>query len=193
MGGVEKSARKRRKRRNIQAAVLTTIGAAGVITVAMIAPNALAALPALIGKDRYKATFQAKTALGRLAAKGHVRFFEKNGRKSVELTEAGRRAMLLKLARETEQAKRNKRWDHRYRLVMFDIPQKRKSVRDRLRRLMRECGFLRVQNSVWISPYDCEELVMLIKTDLRLGTSVLYAVVEEIENDTWIKKHFELK
>ena len=63
---------------------------------------------------------------------------------------------------------------------------------DRLRRLMREYGFLRLQNSVWVYPHDCEELISLIKADLRIGKDVLYAVVESIEYDAWIKKHFNL-
>ena len=193
MGNVEKGARKRRRKRSVQGAVLGTLAAAGIVTVATVAPNVFQALPTLMGKQRYKLLFETKTALGKLAVKGHVRFIQKNGKKSVEITAAGRRALALQLARQTKPARKKRRWDHRYRLVMFDIPQSRKNVRDRLRLLMRECGFLRVQNSVWLSPYDCEELVTLIKTDLRLGTSVLYAVVEQIENDSWIKRHFGLK
>lgn len=57
---------------------------------------------------------------------------------------------------------------------------------------MRDFGFLRIQDSVWLSPYDCEELIALVKAELRLGKDVLYAIVEEIENDGWIKKHFNL-
>lgn len=193
MGNIEKEARKRRRKRNIQGTILGTLATAGIVTVAAVAPNVFQALPSLMGKQRYKLMFETKTALGRLAVKGHIRFIEKNGKKCVEITVAGKRALELQLARQTKPARKKRRWDQRYRLVMFDIPQNRKSVRDRLRLLMRECGFLRVQNSVWLSPYDCEELVTLIKTDLRLGTSVLYAVVEQMENDGWIKRHFGLK
>lgn len=75
---------------------------------------------------------------------------------------------------------------------MFDIPQRRRGTRDRLRRMMRDFGFLRIQDSVWLSPYDCEELIALAKAELRLGKDVLYAIVEEIENDRWIKKYFNL-
>jgi len=58
--------------------------------------------------------------------------------------------------------------------------------------MMLDFGFLRVQYSVWVSPYDCEELIALVKAELRLGKDVLYVVVEQIENDGWIKKHFQL-
>ena len=192
MGRIEEGARKRRRRTDVQRAVLGTLATAGVVGVMLVAPNIFQALPRLMGKQRYKLAFQTRTALSRLAVKGHIRFLEKNSKRSVEITEAGRRALALSLARGSAPARRKRRWDKRWRLVMFDIPQKRKTVRDRLRILMRECGFLRLQNSVWVSPYDCEELITLIKTDLRLGTSVLYAVVEQIENDGWIKRRFGL-
>ena len=57
---------------------------------------------------------------------------------------------------------------------------------------MRELGFLRVQDSVWVSPHECEELVALIKAELRIGQDILYVIVESIENDGWIRKHFNL-
>jgi len=57
---------------------------------------------------------------------------------------------------------------------------------------MQAVGFLRIQDSSWLYPYDCEEFMALLKADLHIGKDVLYAVVEEIENDKWIRKHFNL-
>ena len=85
-----------------------------------------------------------------------------------------------------------KKWDRRYRMVMFDIPERRNRIRKLLRFEMQEVGFLRIQDSVWVYPFDCEEFISLLKADLRIGKDVLYAVVEEIENDKWIRQHFNL-
>ena len=191
MARVESEARMRRRRRNIQSAVLRTVGVAGILAVTMIAPNIFQALPRIMG-DKYKFGYRAKTASGRLAKKGLLRFVERGGTSFSPITEKGRRALALELTADAHKRKRPRRWDKRYRLVMFDVPQYRRSTRDRLRRLMREYGFLRLQNSVWVYPHDCEELISLIKADLRIGKDVLYAVVESIEYDAWIKKHFKL-
>jgi len=156
----------------------------------MLAPNIFLALPGIMGRKQYKLAFQARTAAARLAIKGHIRFVEKNGKKRIEITEAGRRAFALEQAKAFLATKRPKHWDKRWRLVMFDIPQYRRRDRDHLRQVVRACGFLRLQDSVWVFPYDCEELVMLLKADMRIGKDVLYAIVETIENDGWIKKHF---
>ena len=188
----EEEARKRRKKENVQKVVLAAVALAGTLAVGVLAPNIFLALPGIMGKKRYKLAFQARTAAARLAIKGHVRFVEKNGKKRIEITEAGRRAYAFEVEKVRLAAQRGKRWDGRFRLVMFDIPQHRRRDRDHLRAVVRGCGFLRLQDSVWIFPYDCEELITLLKADMRIGKDILYAIVESVENDGWIKKHFGL-
>ncbi|MEY4747009.1 MAG: hypothetical protein RLZZ416_58 [Candidatus Parcubacteria bacterium] len=191
MGRVEAAAKTRRRKRDIQYAILSALGVAGVISLALLAPNVFQALPRLAG-DKFRIGYRARTTVGRLAQKGLVRYIERNGVRCVELTKKGERRLAIARAAFSGDVPR-KRWDGRHRLVMFDVPQYRRGVRDRLRRVMRECGFLRVQDSVWLYPYDCEELLTLIKAELRVGKDVLYAVVESLENDGWIKNHFGLK
>lgn len=192
MGNLERSTRKRRKKENIQKAVLAAVAVTGTLAIGMLAPKIFIALPGIMGKKRYKLAFQTRTAAGRLAVKGYIRFVGKDGRKRIEITEAGRRAFAVEEATALLATKHPKRWDKRWRLVMFDIPQHRRRDRDHLREVVRACGFLRLQDSVWVFPYDCEELVTLLKADMKIGKDVLYAIVESIENDGWIKKHFGL-
>jgi len=54
-------------------------------------------------------------------------------------------------------------------------------------------GFVRLQDSVWVFPYDCEDFVALLKADLKIGVAVLYLIVEQIENDKHLRAHFDLK
>ena len=191
MGNIERTARKQRTKRNIQQAVLGAVALTGILALAMVAPNVIGAIGRIAG-NKYKFGYRARTAAGRLAKKGLVEFIEKDGKKYLRITEKGRDTLALETEKATLRAPRKRRWDRQYRLVMFDVPERRKSVRNRLRAIMRECGFLRVQDSVWVYPYDCEEFITLLKANLRIGKDVLYAVVERIENDAWIKKHFGL-
>ena len=57
---------------------------------------------------------------------------------------------------------------------------------------MAEIGFVRLQDSVWIFPYDCEDFIMLLKADLKIGKDALYAIVEKLENDKALREHFHL-
>ncbi len=190
MGSIEERARKRRRKDNIQKAVLTTIGTAGVISVALVAPNIFQVLPHLMGKEQYRLIFQASNAVQRLLIKGLIK---RSSRGFLEITEKGRRQLAIEEASLSSPARTKRKWDGQFRLVMFDIPQTRRRTRDRLRELMRAFGFMRLQDSVWVSPYDCEDLLALVKAELKVGKDILYAVVNEIENDRFIRDHFGLK
>lgn len=47
-----------------------------------------------------------------------------------------------------------KPWDKRWRVVIFDISELNKRIRDSLRNKLRELGFGMMQESVWVTPYD---------------------------------------
>ncbi len=192
MGSLEETTRKRRKKENIQKIVLSVVAATGIVGVALLAPNIFQALPHIMGKRRYKLAFQARNAIARLKIKGHIRFVKKGTKKYIEITEDGKRAIEIERQKLFLATHRKKHWDKRWRIVMFDIPTARRADRDRLRDVLRASGFLRLQDSVWIYPYESEELVTLLKADMKIGKDILYAIVESIENDGWIKKHFEL-
>ncbi len=189
---MEIEAKKQRRKRYIQDAILATLATTGVIAVAALAPAVLIAVGQIAKQSGYKMGWKARTAAGRLAQRGLVRFIQVGEKKHIEITDAGRRFFALQATKLDARTRRPRRWDRRYRMVIFDIPEERKADRQRLRRLMRELGFLRLQDSVWIIPHECEDLVTLIKANLRIGKDVLYVIVESVENDGWIRKHFNL-
>jgi len=51
---------------------------------------------------------------------------------------------------------------------------------------------VRLQDSVWIYPYNCEEFVVLLKAELGLGRDVLYLIVDRVEDDLALRIHFKL-
>ena len=77
-------------------------------------------------------------------------------------------------------------------MVIFDIKESRKKTRALLRATLRQIGFIRLQNSVWIYPYDCEDLISLLKADFKIGKDILYMIVEKLENDWHLRKSFNL-
>ncbi|MDP2665350.1 MAG: CRISPR-associated endonuclease Cas2 [bacterium] len=187
---VEAGAKKKRTKRDLRNAALIAIGAVGLIAVSAVAPNMFQILGRTGVLTRLK--YRSKSVLTRLKFKGEIEFVERDGKKYVQLTDLGERVLDLNREKLKLIGNKPKKWDRRYRLVMFDIPEKRRKIRKLLRFEMQEIGFLRIQDSVWVYPFDCEEFVALLKADMRIGKDVLYAVVEEMENDKWIRKHFGL-
>ncbi|PIX61833.1 hypothetical protein CO057_01915 [Candidatus Uhrbacteria bacterium CG_4_9_14_0_2_um_filter_41_50] len=44
-------------------------------------------------------------------------------------------------------------------MVVFDIPETERNLRQAIRTLLKEVGFMQTQRSVWISPFDAGELL----------------------------------
>lgn len=188
---MERDARRERRLGAFQQAMLAAVVVGGIVLVAATIPNAARLLKYFPGyKKGARFNYKAKTALGRLVAKGCVVFVEENGKRHARITEKGERMLQMETEKITIAKKR--RWDRRWRVVIFDIPERRKSVRVSLRRFMQEYGFVRLQDSVWIYPYDCEDLIALAKANLRIGADVLYMIVERLERDTYLREHFGL-
>lgn len=191
---VEAGARKVRLKTSIQHVILHTVAAAGLLSVALLAPNALQVLRMF---DRGRARrmnpkYLFAPAFQRLLMKGLVVFEEGKHGKSVRLTEAGEYELARMVARRPD-TRTHRRWDGRWRLVIYDIREERTWARVQLRELLRTYGFHKLQNSVWVYPYDCEALVILLKSNFKIGWEALYLVVEKIEGDELLKKHFGLK
>lgn len=192
MGTLEVGAGKIRKMGNLQRTVLATVGIVGMLAIAAVAPNVFQALPRLM-KKKYKSAFRIRTTLGKLADAGYIRFIEQRGKKHVEITEKGRHMLVFQEQRTGAALRTKRRWDKRWRMVVFDIPEKYRGTRVQLRRTMKGAGFFRLQDSVWVFPHDCEDFIALLKADLRVGRNALYVIVEKIENDKYLKEHFDLK
>ncbi len=83
-------------------------------------------------------------------------------------------------------------WDGKWRIVIFDIPEKYAVLRNRVRFVLKRAGFIQFQLSVWIFPYECRELVTLIQEESQLAKFILYGTLEQVENEDLLKKHFKL-
>ena len=186
---MEKEAVLKRRKDYLQQAVLSAIGIAGILAVGLVAPNTLQLLGKITSR---RFPYQTTSVLSRLAKKGYVRIVLTGGKKYVEITSLGQRALDVSVQKNILQNKQKRKWDKRWRMVLFDIPERRKKDRDYLRRTMIEAGFLCFQDSVWVFPYDCEELITLLKIERRYGNAVRYAIVEKLENDSAVKRYFKL-
>ena len=61
-----------------------------------------------------------------------------------------------------------------------------------MRRTIESVGFVKLQQSVWVYPYDCEDFITLMKADFKIGKDVLYVIADKIEYDRPLKEMFEL-
>ncbi|MBU6323448.1 MAG: CRISPR-associated endonuclease Cas2 [Patescibacteria group bacterium] len=110
----------------------------------------------------------------------------------LRLTEKGERSIEKALMREyviPEQV----RWDGKWRILMFDVREKRRRVRAQLRLLLQGAGFVLLQDSVWVHPYPCDEFVALLRAHLKSGVGELrHVTADALEGDRSLREHFRL-
>ena len=167
--------------------ILESVKLAGILSIGLVAPNVIGAMGKLGLISNRRQSEIVSSSASKLVKKGLLKF---NG-KYYELTEAGERK-LRHLEFYGYKLIRPRKWDKKWRVVIFDIPEKKKKIRDQIRNLFVSVGFSRLQDSVWVYPYDCEDIIGLLKTDFGVGKDILYMIVDEIENDKHLRSEFGL-
>lgn len=175
--------------------ILGTLGVVGILGIGMAAPGVFQAVKVFRGykhlmASRYKTPSYVRRTLKSLERRGMVRISTKSGEVKVFLTDKGQRELLKYQLREKKLS--GGKWDKKWRIVIFDIAEKKRTLRNRIRIQIQSFGFVKLQDSVWVYPYECEEVVALLKTQYRVGKELVYIVAGDIENDAWLRKKFDL-
>ena len=79
-------------------------------------------------------------------------------------------------------------------MIIFDIPEKKKSAREALRDKLKDLGFAKLQDSVWITPFPCENEINFIKLVFDLSDFWLDVILTESlgSKDYQFRKLFNL-
>ncbi|KKT82392.1 MAG: hypothetical protein UW79_C0007G0014 [Candidatus Yanofskybacteria bacterium GW2011_GWA2_44_9] len=85
-----------------------------------------------------------------------------------------------------------KEWDRKWRIVIFDIPDKRKVARNIFRDKLREMGFVMIQKSVWVSPWDCIDEILFLRTFLNIKSGVSIIVGEAVDEEFRLMRKFDI-
>jgi DNA-binding transcriptional regulator PaaX len=189
MGTLEKEIANKIRASKVQKTILQTIAAAGVLGVALLAPNAVKIINPLINKSGLRNKKRSiNISRSRMINKGLIEY-SKNG--FLSLTPLGIK-VLERMRVKDFQITKPKKWDGKWRVLIFDIKENHKNIRDKIRLTLNRIGFIKLQNSVWVYPYDCEDYITLLKTDYKMGKEVLYIIADKIENEKPLLKHFGL-
>lgn len=187
MTKLEERSKKNSKRKHLQRAILETVLVAGVLSAALIAPNVIGALGKLGILPNKRQKEYISSSASKLARRGLLYYDGKR----YQMTSIGE-SLLRRWQFSDFKIQKSKKWDKKWRVMIFDIPEKKKRVRDSLTLLFRQAGIYRLQNSVWVHPFDCEDIITLLKTDFGIGKNLLYLIVDELENDKYLREEFGL-
>ncbi len=130
-------------------------------------------------------------SLSYLNKKRMVSIAEKNGQAILTLSENGKKR-ILQFHLDQMAIKRPKRWDGCWRVVLFDIPERKKQAREIFRSQLKKLGFYQLQKSCFIHPFDCKSEIDYISELFEVSPYVNFIVAKEIEGTTKLLTLFHL-
>ncbi|GAG92292.1 unnamed protein product, partial [marine sediment metagenome] len=121
-----------------------------------------------------------------------IKIEKRNHQFYIKLTERGKKKAGWMQIDELK-IKKSKKWDKKWRIVIFDISQLKTLHRNAFRGKLKELEFYPLQKSVWVSPHRCKDEVNLLRVFFGLNEKeVRLITANDIEDDGFLRKTFKI-
>lgn len=188
-------------KKDIAKIIVKSILIGGAIAVASTSPNfARTLVPSLIKTIKYKRKIKKKedeldriyNSFYYLKRKGLLKMEYRRKQLYISLSEEGRK-YARKYSIDELKIEKPKKWDKKWRILIFDIAEKKRIRRDALRGKLKELGLYQLQKSVWVCPYNFKKEVELLKRFFGLTKEEMTTfIATEIENEKDLITFFNL-
>ena len=128
-----------------------------------------------------------------LEGQGDVKLIYKKGKQGekkiyIQLTPKGNLKVLLAKAKIQKQQK----WDGKWRIIIFDIPEEAKKTRDNFRGLLKKNRFYKLQHSVFIHPYSFNQEALAYLKETGLIKYIRILRIDKMDDDSLLKKFYRI-
>jgi len=169
------------------------LGAAVVATTLLVSPVAgMIVFFPIVGAGGY---FFRKKDFNR-----EIKRLEKRGFIALTKTPKGYRIRLLEKGKRGYQKTQMRglklpagKWDGKWRLFIFDIPEKYRAERDYLRKKLKNLGLCNIQRSVFVYPHDCRKELQFVANYYNIEEYTTYAEVNYIDIEKELRRYFKAK
>jgi len=177
--------------------ILVLLGKGAILSAALLAPKSASILLPLVEKSpddnewkKYNTSY-LRRALERLESQKMVEVVKEENMQVIRLNVKGKRK-ILKYSLDSLVIEKPKRWDGKWRIVLYDVPNYSRGLADMMRSTLKTLGFYPIQKSVMLIPYPCKDQIDFLREYYFLGGNVQYMVVDQLENDEMYKNYFGL-
>jgi len=110
----------------------------------------------------------------------------------LELSSEGkRRARQYHL--ETLSITKPKKWDKKWRVILYDIPESKRTLRLELSQKLAMLGFVEVQQSVYAHPYECIDEITFLTETYDAEPYIRRMLVDHIDNEDVLWSTFRVR
>jgi len=175
--------------------ILLMVAAGIAIPAAFLLPNIPFALKPLLKALTKKSHVSKNTSLIRsityLKRNRLVSVAHHGDQQILTLSEKGRKRV-LQFNADRMAIRKPRRWDGYWRIVLFDIPEKRRRGREALRNKLKHLGFYQLQKSCFVHPFECKSEIDFISELYEVSSYVNFVLAKEIEGQPLLQKMFGL-
>jgi len=170
--------------------VLALVG--GAFTVAAVAPNVFGAVGRIVRHRRFFDKIQFRQSTYYLKRRGYIGFKRvAEDEYVVDLTQLGKEKV-IKHCFDGLRLNPMGRWDGKWRIILFDIPEQHKWAREGFREKLKLMGFYPMQKSVFVTPYPCREEIEFLMGIYNIGSYVKMITTELVESDEDLRAYFKI-
>lgn len=171
--------------------ILLLLASGMLISAALLMPGISRAIPSYLWQGKGYKKYRLKETLRRLHKQKIVEVLETKDGHVVKITKNGlTRALQYKL--DDMNIKRRKSWDKKWRIVIFDIEEEKKKLRDEFRKRLKQLGFYSLQESVYVHAFPCFDEVEFLRQIYEVPVNVTYILAEKIESQENLEKFFKV-
>ena len=113
---------------------------------------------------------------------------EEKGIPIIKVTQKGKQKLLRYKIDEMVLDESN--WDGKWRLIIYDVQTGKRANSEMFRIMLNKLKFLKLQRSVYLSPFKCEDEIEYLRLLFEIGNEVQILKVGSLENETAYRRYF---
>lgn len=171
--------------------ILLILAAGTLISAALVMPGVAKLFTPSVWNGKGYKRYRLGQSLKRLKKQKLIEVAETKDGPVVRITENGMtRALTYKL--DEMQVKRRESWDKKWRIVIFDIPEGKRRLRDEFRERLKQLGFFQLQKSVFVHAFPCADEVEFLRQIYGVDVDATTILATKIEGEEKLRDFFKI-
>ena len=113
---------------------------------------------------------------------------EEKGVPIIKITHKGKQKLLR--YKVDEMVLDESSWDGKWRLIIYDVASTKRANSEMFRTILNKLRFLKLQRSVYLTPFKCEDEIEYLRLLFDIGNEVQILKVGSLENEAAYRRYF---
>jgi DNA-binding transcriptional regulator PaaX len=171
--------------------VLMTFLEGGLALTCVVLPG-MSSLLKIFKPQNSSERYRLRRSFEVLRQRGYLMRRIRSGKEEFLVTDKGKKKLAILLT-EGLHIKRSKKWDKKWRVVLFDIPETKRHVRRGISKRLKAMGMHALQDSVFVSPFPCKEEIDFLTRHFFAEKYFVYLEADNIESKEDLMSVFKIR